>query len=269
MRIAFLDELGRSNREPIIVVAGVVVHGDRSYRKIEDALRALAVDTIPVEDRDGFVFHTTDLYHGSGYYKDREIWPRERRYPILERLAGLPKAFSLPVIFGHVAKADHRQEPAIASHIESQPERDRLTDFLVIEHMTAFSRAVVNIEKQMWQFPRDEICMLVAEDTDHVKPAVKASHAFLRDLNQFGNANWPTIEGLPLRKVVDTPHFAAKRDLALLQLADVCAFLIMRRLTRQERSQPFFELISGQLSHGCPDFDQPMGSEQIGGGLLY
>ena len=51
MRIAFLDESGRSAPEKIIVVAGVVVHGDRSYRKVEEALRQLVADTIPTGER--------------------------------------------------------------------------------------------------------------------------------------------------------------------------------------------------------------------------
>jgi hypothetical protein len=268
VRIAFLDESGRSAREKILVVASVMIHGDRSYLRIEEALRQLVTDTIPVADRDGFIFHATDLFHGSGYFQ-REKWPRERRYPILERLAALPKAFCLPVVFGHVTKADYRQEPVVVQHLEQQPEKDHRSDLLVIEHVTAFSRAVVGIEKQMRLLPRNEICMLVAEDTDHVKPMVKVAHAFLRDPSQIGKANWPEIDGLPLRKVVDTTHFAAKRDSALLQLADVCAFLLMRRLNRQDSTQPFFELLSEQLSWGCSDFGERMGTEQIGGGRLY
>ena len=119
VRIAFLDESGRSAREKTMVVAGVIIHGDRSYRKIEEALRDLVADSIPAQDQEGFIFHATDLFHGAHYFQ-RDAWPRERRYPILERLAGLPKQFSLPVVFGHVAKAEHRQEPVIARHIEQQ-----------------------------------------------------------------------------------------------------------------------------------------------------
>lgn len=265
VRIGFLDESGRSSREPIMVVAGVVIHGDRSYRKIEDALRDLVQTEIPEGDREGFVFHATALFHGTDYFKKRDLWPRERRYPLLKKLAALPQTFSLPVVFGHVQKAEYRQEPSIARHVEDQPEKYRPTDLLIIEHMTAFCRAVVGIERQI---PRDEICMLVAEDTDHVKSHVKSAHAFLRNPGELEKADFPSIDGLPLRKVVDTPHFAAKRDSAPLQLADLCAFLVMRRLNRKQDSQPFFEQISTQLTWGCTDFGDPMGTEQIGGGLL-
>lgn len=268
VRIAFLDESGRERRQPIIVVAGVIIHGDHSYRQIEEALRRLVRESVPAADQEGFVFHATDLFHGSGYFK-REVWAKEDRHAILRNLAAFPVKFCLPIVFGHVAKEEYGQKPAIVDHIEKQPERDRPNDLMVIEHMAAFARAVVAIERQMWRFPRDKICMLVAEDTDLVKPHIKAAHAFLRDPNQLGGAGYTEVEGLPLRKVVDTPHFAAKRDSSLLQLADLCAFLIMRRLNRKEDSQPFFEAIAPQLSWGCAGFGESLGSEQIGGGQLY
>ena len=36
--------------------------------------------------------------------------------------------------------------------------------------------------------------------------------------------------GLPLRGIVDTVHFAAKPDARALQLADLCAFTMARKL---------------------------------------
>ena len=78
MRIAFLDEAGRSRQEPTIVVGGIVIHGDRTYRKLVDRLREIAEQFIPEPDRSGFVFHAKDIFHGSGrYFGNRELWPRE------------------------------------------------------------------------------------------------------------------------------------------------------------------------------------------------
>jgi hypothetical protein len=104
VRIAYLDESRRSRHERIVVVGGVVVHGDRDYRRIEGALIHLASDTISDPDQDGFVFHANHLFHAGGYFRDKEVWPREWRYPILERLAGIVSAFRLPVVFGHLEK---------------------------------------------------------------------------------------------------------------------------------------------------------------------
>jgi hypothetical protein len=145
--------------------------------------------------------------------------------------------------------------------------RAEVTD--IAEHMVAFARAEIGIERQVREFPRDEICMLIAEDTDRVKQAVKQAHAILRDPDEIANGEFANMRGLPLVKIEDTPHFADKADSRPLQLADTCAFLIMRRLMRQETSQQFFEAIAPQLVWGASDFGERMGSEQFGTGSLY
>ena len=266
VRIAYLDESGRSRHEPIIVVAGVIVHGDRSYRKIEEALDKLIEEEIPEPDRERFVFHTNHLFHGNGYF-DKGKWPRERRFPILERLAKLPARFGLPIVFGSLLKAPYRAE--VADGLAALSDRHREEDTDIGEHMSVMAQVEIQIEIQMRLFPRDEICMLVAEDTDRVKRAVKDAHAFLRDPKRIAGTEFATFPVLPLKKIVDTPHFASKVDSKLLQLADMCAFLIMRRLMRQESSQPFFEAIAPQVFRHLSDFGDPMGSERISIGQRY
>jgi hypothetical protein len=266
VRIAYLDESGRSRHEPIIVVAGVIVHGDRSYRKIEEALDKVVEEEIPESDREGFVLHANHLFHGNNYF-DKGKWPRERRFPVLERLARLPAAFGLPIVFGSLIKAPYRAE--VAHGLADLPDRQREEDTDIGEHMSVMAQAEIQIELQMHEFPRDEICMLVAEDTDRIKRAVKDSHTFLRDPKRIAGTEFAGFPGLPLRKIVDTPHFASKTDSKLLQLADMCAFLIMRRLTRQETSQPFFEVIAPQIFRHLSDFGDPMGSERISAGQRY
>lgn len=34
--------------------------------------------------------------------------------------------------------------------------------------------------------------------------------------------------GLPLKRIIDTPHFASKQDCPALQFADLCAFIVGR-----------------------------------------
>lgn len=267
MRIAYLDKSGRSRPEPIIVVGGVLVHGDRDYRRIEGALIHLAGDTIPEADRDGFVFHANHLLHAGGYFKNKEIWPKERRYPILRKLAGIVSAFRLPVVFGHLVKAPYRAE--VASVLTDRPPRVREEDTDIGEHMSVVAQAEIAIELAMRYYPRDEICIVVCEDTDRVRRAVKDAHKLLRDPARIADTEFAEFSTLPLTKVVDTPHFAAKGDLPLLQLADLCAFLIMRRFGRHEASQEFFEIIAPQIFCQRHVFGDRMGAEQIGGGQLH
>lgn len=270
VRIGFLDEAGRSRQEPMIVVGGVLIHGDRTYRKLVARFDEIEAEHIPISDRKDFTFHAKDIFYGSGkYFGDREKWPRERRWPILTALAGLPREFGIPVVFGHLDKAEYRRDAAEQLLAASTSPEDHAHTTDVAEHMAAFARAEMGIEQQMHKFPRDEICMLIAEDTDRVKQALKWSHAFLRDPNQIAGTPYATLPHLPLVKIEDTPHFAAKAESRPLQLADTCAFLIMRRLLRQETSQQFFELIAPQLSWNATDFGERMGSERIGSGALY
>jgi Protein of unknown function (DUF3800) len=269
VRIAFLDEAGRSRQEPIIVVGGILVHGDRTYRSLVKAFDEIAVQFLPKPDQSNFVFHAKDIFHGSGkYFGNRDEWPRERRWPILTALATLPRKFGIPVVFGHLGKNSYLQSAAeqLEAH-STEKDREHLSD--IAEHAVAFVQAEIAIERQMREFSRDEICMLIAEDTDRVKKALKWAHSIARDPEEVTNSGLVNVPYLPLVKIEDTPHFADKADSRPLQLADTCAFLIARRLLRNESSQQFFEAIAPQLSWYASDFGDPMGSEQIGGGSLY
>jgi hypothetical protein len=267
VRLGFLDEAGRSRNEPIIVVGGIVVHGDRTYRLLEQCVREIIAQTIPEQDRDGFVFHTGDLFQGAGYFKDKGLWPRERRYPILRTLAGIPKTLWIPVVFGHLDKEKENPESnhQLIAHLKGN-RAAHLTD--IVQHMVAFSRAELAIERQMHSFPRNEICMLIAEDTDRVKRPLKSAHAFLRNPKAVAKSPFAGISYLPLTRIVDTPNFAAKTESVPLQIADLCAYLILRRLLRRSDSQEFFELIAPQLTWTASDFGDPMGVEQFGTGSL-
>jgi len=253
VRLVFLDESGGSPHEPVIVVAGVIVHGDRTYRLLENRLRKIVADAVPEGDREGLILQANYLFYGDGYF-DKDKWPGEARYRILKRLAGLPAEFGLPVVFGHLKRT---------------PDRDRQNVADIAEHIVAFARTEVVVERQMHRYPRDEVSLLFAEDTDHVKKALKQAHAFLRDPDQIRGTEFAKLPVLPRRKTIDTPHFAGKSESLPLQIANVCAFLIMCRLMRREETQPFFEVMAPQLVWSAVDFGKRMGSERIGGGQLF
>jgi hypothetical protein len=191
------------------------------------------------------------------------------RWLILEELAGMPKRFSLPVVYGLANKAKYKIE--CVNRVLPPAVRDDQTIVERSEPMTAFGNAEMGIDHQMNQYPSDEICVLICEDTDLVKKAVKSAHEIMRAKSKTAEVfakffGWTNQPWFPLRKIVDTPHFASKPDASLLQIADLCAFLIMRRLNRKEDSQVFFEIIAPQLSWRADEFGERMGQEQIGVG---
>jgi hypothetical protein len=276
VRLTFLDEAGRSRHEPTIVVAGVIVNGDRMYRRLEDRLRKIVVDAAPAGEADGLILHAADLFHGNRQF-DKEKWPQPKRHEMLMEVARLPAEFELPVVFGHLQKGEYREDAAVKLVLAAEGQgkkeaianRDKAHVLDIAEHVVAFARAEIAIERQMHRYSRDEICMLFAEDTDRVKPALKMAHAFMRDGSKIIGTEFEDVPELPLRKIVDTPHFADKADSVPLQLADTCAWLILRRLAKRLDTQPFFEAIAPQLLWNCVDFGEPMGAEQVGEGRLY
>ena len=101
MRLTFLDEARISDptQEPVAVIAGVIVHADLQYKSLAGRIQKIVEDWIPPQDRDGFVFHGTDLFSGGKYF-DRRVWPLCIRWQILEELCMVPREFDLPIVFG-------------------------------------------------------------------------------------------------------------------------------------------------------------------------
>lgn len=241
VRLAYLDEAGVSDlkNEPIYVVAGVCVHGDNQWKPLEDKIQSLIDHFIPEESRDEFVFHATELFSGGKFF-DRENWSRTRRNEILEALCAIPKEFNLPVFIGYTNRIIYRNA---INDVNYTP-----LEFQQAEHGMCLAFCEIGIEQWLKQNAPDENAMLIAEDTDRIKPHLKALHKFLKDgkrikLNDYFNY-YPE---LPLTKIIDTVHFAAKNESKPLQLADLYAFFVKRELQLKQDSKPFFRALESQI----------------------
>ena len=56
MRVVYMDESGTSRKEPLALVAGVVVDGDHQMIAVEEHLERLVRKHIPETDRENFFF---------------------------------------------------------------------------------------------------------------------------------------------------------------------------------------------------------------------
>lgn len=242
MRLAYLDEAGISNprQEPYLVVAGIILNGDQDWQPLERHLRSIARRHLPGSDGErGFIFHAKDLWHGSGYF-DREKWSRESRREILAELIRIPRKFHLPIVLGAVDRLEHhkitkRRIPAATD--------DQIT---VWAQADAYVQAVAEIDRWMSRAARNEVVMLVAEDTPRAKGAIKLIHdGMIRDDNAHYEEHG--LDVFTTRYVVDTVHFAEKAHSALLQIADACAFVIKRHIMGKEDSNSLFQELLPQL----------------------
>jgi hypothetical protein len=144
MRLVYLDEAGVSNpaQEPFLIVAGVIIDADQDWRSLALHLKSLARKYLPEDDRDGFVFHAHEIWHGSGYWQ-RDKWPRERRIAMLQDLAGIPARFHLPVVVGAIDRLATRAALLTASPFMKPTIVDQLL------HAHAFMLAVQDVQTWM------------------------------------------------------------------------------------------------------------------------
>lgn len=242
-RLTYLDEAGVSNpqQEPILVVAGVMIDFDKSLARVERYLSALIQTHIPPDMQPGFVLHAADLWGGIKRFRDRNRWPREKRWAILEAVCSIPKRFNLPVAFGYVDRSKFPDDANIADFIKSGGSRE------AAEYLSAFMMCGMMIERCMRNIARDEFTLLIAEDRDKVRGLVKRVQAKLKEPRKMAPDDEGDAEYFPYRHIKDTVHFATKSESAPLQIADACAFIIKRHLMRRDQSDFLYRLIEPQI----------------------
>jgi Protein of unknown function (DUF3800) len=241
VRLAYLDEAGISDvqQEPYLVVAGVILNGDQDWQPIERHLKSISRRHLPEDDRDGFIFHAKDIWHGAKYF-DRRIWLRQKRMEILRELAEIPRRFHLPIVVGAV----HR--PSLAENMREKMPQVPPKSVDVWAHTEAYVQAIIEIDSWMGRRAPSEVVMVVAEDTPQVKMPLKAIHLGMRhdDDTYYTERGFSVVS---TRHVIDTVHFAEKADSSILQVADTCAFIIKRAIMDKPDAAPFFSALRPQL----------------------
>jgi hypothetical protein len=254
VRFVFLDEGGIAKHEPWVIVGGVFVHGDTQVAPLEDHLQGLVEKHIPAEHREGFRFSAKDIWSGGKIFKDREQWPWERRRPILDDLSQIPAIFELPIVYGFLNKPRH--QVTSDTRIVSQQEKD------VIAHGLAFVKCSMEIERFMRERWPNEIAQLVAEYNDQAHAHIKYAHSMMRNPASL-QLDDAVKSYLPLKSIRGSVHFADKSESAPLQVADVCSFLIRRRLlNRDDRVMQFYKNLQPMMLM-WPKEDGPPPSARI------
>lgn len=218
VRLVYLDEAGTTSAANWVAVAGVIVRGDVQWREADQRIALLVDKYIPEGDRAGFIFHATDIFHGARYFDRRQPqWStREQRWPILTELAEIIADLHLPVVVGTEDKNPFSFEPPRPS--------DRL-------HMWSALNCLYWADLWLTAFAPGELSVIVHEDGALAKPLIKdlvRACRYPELLPDFGSLSLADAYGLPFEHIIDTVHFVEKEDARLLQLADLCAFMIGR-----------------------------------------
>lgn len=95
-------------------------------------------------------------------------------------------------------------------------------------------------------FAPDELSVIVHEDGALAKPLIKDLVRACRHpdlLPDFGSLSLEDAYGLPFEHIIDTVHFVEKEDARLLQLADLCAFMIGRAVQGRQTLEGVMHVI--------------------------
>jgi len=237
VRLAHTDEAGLGNpaEDPITLVCSIIVQGDTQYRPIIEDLDYLVNHFIPPADRPGFIFHATDLFSGGPYFT-RDKWSRETRWQILSEIASIVRTRKLPVCLAYTNRAEYPQIHADAGRDPSRVDSDL--------HALVFAVCVMTVDKWMAHNADDEIAVLVVEDANKAKTAMKNAVRFLSNPDKVKALAYK-IKVEPITRIADTPHFVKKDECRIMQVVDACAFLTKRKALGKKEAPAFDHCFEG------------------------
>jgi hypothetical protein len=169
VRLIYLDEGGAALKAPVLTVAGMLVHGDFEYPEVDKLILALIDKFIPEPDRLGFVFHATDIFHGSRCFDRRKSqWDSlEERIPVIDGLAAIIDDLHLPIVSGNYQKEKYGPEYPIW---EAPPDDKLKGKFL---HSSAVMDALMRADKWLSKYSSAELATVVHEDGTPAKKMIK------------------------------------------------------------------------------------------------
>jgi hypothetical protein len=206
VRLVYIDEAGisKATEEPILVVAGTIVHGDHSLNGVENELERIMLRHIPERHRDGFVFHAKELFNGGGNVFKRVPppdfigpieWSLERRLKIADEIMAIPKKFKLPIAIGWIDKAAFLKRLKLPAGIHDESE------ITIAGHIAAFMNCAMWVEQYMRRETKGENCLFVVENNDQVKKFLTEVHRYHQDKKKFEVVVGNNRKHFPLRKI--------------------------------------------------------------------
>src|SRR6185295_12217624 len=193
LRLIYADESGVSARDPLAVVAAVLVQPDGPWIRLEKEIEALKQE-VPEKYRKDFVFRASDLLTPREKVYEEKFWPRKDRIELLCQLLTLPRQHQIPIAVGFCV-GPAANELLAAKKIPIQ-----------WCHAMAYALALSACDTFIHQYGEpDEIGMLFSEDTQSARQTIKTMHEALKD-KAFIQETFPERlrSGFPITRIKDT-----------------------------------------------------------------
>lgn len=242
VRILYLDEsgIGKISKDPHLVVAGVLIHGDTHWRGMSEHLRGLLEDAVPAGEPTPSHLHAKDIFHGSGEFP-RDRWSETVRHRLLDKVADVPWLFGVPIMWGLVDRAPHAKEDPESSPLQ------HLIDAYSIAALTCFMQAEWFMRNRVGP---DELASVVLERNGALQkriPEVFSGAKAQSVLEASDKGDVGAAHILPLTRLIDAPSYQDKTAASILQMADFVAFTFKRAVAMK----PGYERFAKPLSRTC------------------
>jgi hypothetical protein len=241
-----MDESGYSPREPLLVVAGVMVHADTQLGAIEDSLQEIVDAHVPERLRDGFVLHASALFRADEKELPPELWDARLTWEILDRIVLLPAKLDLRISIALIDKRRFIQHNA--------PKGAGAQELRIAMHAAAIALCTVGCEQYLRRRAKDQSAFLFAEDNSEVRKAAKQTQILMKSKNPAKKLDLVTMERelLPLVRIKDGINFVSKQESKALQLADACAWAARKMFNREPEASRFYSALEPKIDsiHG-------------------
>src|SRR3569623_342061 len=173
VRLIYVDEAGTSPKEPVRVVASIIVHGDEESRHLTSEIERVVSECVPENIRDGFIFHAMEVFNGGKVVK-REDWAFDDRLDFLKEIVCLPFVKDIPIGLGLCFNGYFNKEDDLLAALEE----DRIP-IHVFEHGIAFAKCASRSDRFLTKYlDGKETGVMIAENID-------SNRAFLAKMGMF------------------------------------------------------------------------------------
>jgi Protein of unknown function (DUF3800) len=226
VRIAYLDEAGQDKQIGFVVVAGVIIHGDRHPQLVAHELDKLARKHFPDCDPRKIVFHAKEIFAGGRPFDKYD--KLQDRLPILGDLARIPGRIGVPIVFGIFGKRGFDKKLKTSAHV------------------SAFKLCIGAADLWVRKHHPSENAFVVCEDNESVRGTLKDAQNSLIDASRLEGEGGHLLPW-PMEHIYESVSFQRKQDSRILQLADTCAFIIRRKFERLSNIDELFEIVRPQI----------------------
>jgi hypothetical protein len=246
-----LEKSGRIAKSPVQVIGGPIIE-EKTYSSIELALSKSVFNLVPEDQWDEFEFHAVDLFHARPPF-DRLGLPK--CWQLIKEVLFTMKGLKLPVICGVVDRAKLNDE----MYWTADPADMAFALYLKLLGAWLDSHSSDPFIPARGLLICDDPRMHKRDDSRRDDPDRRGDvrhsieRAYKRKRNKPIRVSWDdqesvnaALSGMAIY-LFDDMYFGNSKNSVGLQLADICVYVVARRLAERPDPEGFYDIIKDQL----------------------